>query len=64
MFLTTPEGVLLVDAPPTIGHNLLRAIESVTSRTGTPNEVTHLVYSHSHADRVQTQARHPTVWPQ
>ena len=52
MFLTTRQGVLLVDAPPTIGHNLLRAIASVTSRTGTPSKVTHLVYSHSHADHI------------
>ena len=56
MFLTTPEGVLLVDAPPTIGHNLLRAIESVTSRTSTPSKVTHLVYSHSHADHIGASA--------
>ena len=52
MFLTTRQGVLLVDAPPSIGHNLLRAIASVTSRTGTPSKVTHLVYSHSHADHI------------
>src|SRR5882757_4163517 len=29
MFLTTTEGVVIVDAPPTIGRNLLRAIEDV-----------------------------------
>lgn len=56
MFLTTREGVLLVDAPPTIGHNLQRAIASVTSRTGTPSKVTHLVYSHSHADHIGASA--------
>jgi len=32
MFLTTRDGVVLVDAPPTIGHNLLRAIEAITGR--------------------------------
>lgn len=52
MFLTTPAGVVLVDAPPTIGHNLLRAITEVTQASGMPSEVTHLVYSHSHADHI------------
>src|SRR3989440_4775259 len=52
MFLTTREGVVLVDAPPTIGHNLLRAIASVTHASGMPGKVTDLVYSHSHADHI------------
>ena len=52
MFLTTPEGVVLVDAPPTIGRNLLRAIDSVTTANGMPSTVTHMVYSHSHADHI------------
>jgi glyoxylase-like metal-dependent hydrolase (beta-lactamase superfamily II) len=52
MFVTTRDGVVLVDAPPTIGHNLLRAIEAVTSVNGMPGTVTHLVYSHSHADHI------------
>jgi glyoxylase-like metal-dependent hydrolase (beta-lactamase superfamily II) len=52
MFLTTREGVVLVDAPPTIGHNLLRAIEEVTRANGRPSKVTHLVYSHSHTDHI------------
>ncbi len=47
MFLTTNDGVVLVDAPPTIGHNLLRAIGAVTQANGRPSQVTHLVYSHS-----------------
>jgi glyoxylase-like metal-dependent hydrolase (beta-lactamase superfamily II) len=50
MFLSTHEGVVLVDAPPTIGHNLLRAIADVTKANGRPGTVTHLIYSHSHAD--------------
>ena len=29
-FLVTAEGVVAVDAPPTIGRNILRAIASVT----------------------------------
>ena len=32
MFLTTRNGVVLVDAPPTIGHNLLRAIAAVRNQ--------------------------------
>jgi glyoxylase-like metal-dependent hydrolase (beta-lactamase superfamily II) len=52
MFLTTRDGVVLIDAPPTIGHNLLRAIEAITSANGMPSTVTHMVYSHSHADHI------------
>ncbi|WP_432841034.1 MBL fold metallo-hydrolase [Dactylosporangium sp. CA-092794] len=52
MFLTTTEGVVVVDAPPTIGRNLLRAIEEVTQARHRPARVTHLVYSHSHADHI------------
>lgn len=52
MFLTTRDGVVLVDAPPTLGHNLLRAIEEVTRANGRPSKVTHLVYSHNHADHI------------
>jgi glyoxylase-like metal-dependent hydrolase (beta-lactamase superfamily II) len=52
MFLTTTEGVVMVDAPPTIGRNLLRAIADVTRASGRPARVTHLVYSHYHADHI------------
>ncbi|MEU2282500.1 MBL fold metallo-hydrolase [Streptomyces sp. NPDC013178] len=52
MFLTTREGVVLVDAPPTIGHNLIRAVRQVARANGRPEKVTHLVYSHSHADHI------------
>ncbi|MEU4526062.1 MBL fold metallo-hydrolase [Amycolatopsis sp. NPDC024027] len=52
MFLTTRDGVVLVDAPPTIGRNLLRAIADVTKGTGRPAQVTHLIYSHHHADHI------------
>ena len=56
MFLTTAEGVVLLDAPPTIGHNLLRAISETTRANGRPGKVTHLVYSHAHADHVGAAA--------
>src|SRR5437868_5292143 len=48
-FLTTRDGVVLFDAPPTIGHNLQRAIDEVASANGVSNKVTHIVYSHHHA---------------
>ncbi|HEY2176914.1 MAG TPA: MBL fold metallo-hydrolase [Mycobacteriales bacterium] len=49
-FLATPDGVVLFDAPPTIGHNLRRAVDDVAAAEGIGNTVTHLVYSHHHAD--------------
>jgi glyoxylase-like metal-dependent hydrolase (beta-lactamase superfamily II) len=49
-FLTTPDGVVLFDAPPTIGHNLQRAIDEIAAAEGVSNQVTHLVYSHHHDD--------------
>jgi glyoxylase-like metal-dependent hydrolase (beta-lactamase superfamily II) len=51
-FLTTREGVVLFDAPPSIGRNLQRAIDQIASNTGVSNKVTHVVYSHHHADHV------------
>jgi glyoxylase-like metal-dependent hydrolase (beta-lactamase superfamily II) len=51
-FLTTRDGVVLFDAPPTIGHNLQRAIDQIASSTRVSNKVTHIVYSHHHADHV------------
>jgi glyoxylase-like metal-dependent hydrolase (beta-lactamase superfamily II) len=56
MFLTTRDGVVLVDAPPTIGHNILRAINQVTTANGRPSKVTHVIYSHSHADHIGASA--------
>jgi glyoxylase-like metal-dependent hydrolase (beta-lactamase superfamily II) len=49
-FLTTSDGVVLFDAPPSIGGNLRRAVDEITSANGVSNRVTHLVYSHHHAD--------------
>jgi glyoxylase-like metal-dependent hydrolase (beta-lactamase superfamily II) len=51
-FLTTPDGVVLFDAPPTIGHNLRRAVDEIAAAEGVSNRVTHLVYSHHHDDHV------------
>jgi glyoxylase-like metal-dependent hydrolase (beta-lactamase superfamily II) len=49
-FLTTDDGVVLFDAPPSIGHNLRRAVDEIAAANGVTNRVTHLVYSHHHAD--------------
>jgi glyoxylase-like metal-dependent hydrolase (beta-lactamase superfamily II) len=51
-FLTTRDGVVLFDAPPTLGHNIQRAINQIASSTRVSNKVTHIVYSHHHADHV------------
>src|SRR6266700_2895870 len=51
-FLTTREGVVLFDAPPSIGNNLQRAIDEIASANGVSNKVTHIVYSHHHADHL------------
>lgn len=54
MFLTIGQGVIAVDAPPTIGHNILRAIGEVTSEP-----VTHVNYSHVHADHIGAAVLYP-----
>ena len=51
-FLTTSDGVVLLDAPPTIGHNIQRAIDEIAAANGVSNKVEYLVYSHHHADHV------------
>ena len=43
---------MLFDAPPSIGHNLQRAIDQIASDNGVPGKVTHIVYSHHHADHL------------
>jgi glyoxylase-like metal-dependent hydrolase (beta-lactamase superfamily II) len=54
MFLTTGEGVILVDAPPSIGPNIMKAIRQVTTE-----RVTHIVYSHAHADHIGSASLFP-----
>jgi glyoxylase-like metal-dependent hydrolase (beta-lactamase superfamily II) len=49
-FLTTADGVVVFDAPPSIGGNLRRAVDQVTAANGVTSQVTHLVYSHHHDD--------------
>ena len=47
MFLVYDEGVVAIDAPPTIGANYLKAIQQVTDKP-----ITHVIYSHSHTDHI------------
>jgi glyoxylase-like metal-dependent hydrolase (beta-lactamase superfamily II) len=49
-FLTTRDGVVLFDAPASIGGNLQRAVDEIAAANGVSNKVTHLVHSHHHAD--------------
>ena len=63
-FLTTSDGVVVLDAPPTIGHNIQRAIDEIAAANGVSNKVTYLIYSHHHADHAGAslalrQERHP-----
>jgi glyoxylase-like metal-dependent hydrolase (beta-lactamase superfamily II) len=55
-FLTTRDGVVLFDAPPGIGGNIQRAVNEVAAANGTSNKITHLVYSHFHADHIGASA--------
>ncbi len=41
-FLTTRDGVALLDAPSTIGHNLQRAVDEIAAPNGVSNKVTYL----------------------
>jgi len=54
MFLTTGKGVIVADAPPTIGGNILRAIHEVASEP-----ITHVIYSHAHADHIGAAVLYP-----
>ncbi|MFZ8923042.1 MAG: DUF4377 domain-containing protein [Nitrosopumilaceae archaeon] len=45
MFFTTGSGVIVIDAPQPLGEKYLQAISEVTDEP-----ITHMIYSHSHAD--------------
>ena len=54
MFAVTGEGVIVVDAPPTIGQRALLAIAEVTEEP-----ITHVIYSHTHADHIGAASLYP-----
>ncbi len=54
MFLTTGEEVIVVDAPPSFGDKMLKAIAEVTDEP-----ITHVIYSHAHADHIGGAGRYP-----
>ncbi|MFL5808394.1 MAG: MBL fold metallo-hydrolase [Flavisolibacter sp.] len=47
MFMVYEKGVVVVDAPPPFAQHILQAIRQVTDKP-----ITHLIYSHSHADHI------------
>lgn len=47
MFLVTDEGVVAIDAPPSIEQNYLNAIAEVTDKP-----ITHVIYSHANLDHI------------
>jgi glyoxylase-like metal-dependent hydrolase (beta-lactamase superfamily II) len=51
-FLTTSDGVVVLDAPPSIGNNIQRAVDEIAAANGVSNKVNYLVYSHHHADHI------------
>jgi glyoxylase-like metal-dependent hydrolase (beta-lactamase superfamily II) len=53
-FVVTGEGVIAIDAPPSIGDRVMKAIRSVTDEP-----VTHVVYSHSHGDHIGAADQFP-----
>lgn len=54
MFLTTGKGVIVIDAPPSFGDKLLKAVAEVTREP-----IAYVIYSHSHADHIGGAARYP-----
>ena len=47
LFVTTGEGVILLDAPPSFGSKIVQAVAEVTKEP-----IKELVYSHSHLDHI------------
>jgi glyoxylase-like metal-dependent hydrolase (beta-lactamase superfamily II) len=47
MFLVSDDGVIAVDAPPSLGENYIKAIREVTDKP-----IKYVVYSHSHIDHI------------
>ncbi|MCE7010264.1 MBL fold metallo-hydrolase [Kibdelosporangium philippinense] len=56
-FVVTRIGVVLIDAPPSLANFLPAAIRRVTNK-----RVTHIIYSHSHADHIAGAAAFGNVF--
>ena len=54
MFLTTGQGVIVVDAPRGMGEKILSAISDVTNEP-----ITHVIYSHIHKDHIGSAHIYP-----
>ncbi len=54
MFMTTGAGTIVVDAPPSLGDKMLRAVRDVTNEP-----IRWVVYSHSHADHIGAAGMYP-----
>jgi glyoxylase-like metal-dependent hydrolase (beta-lactamase superfamily II) len=59
-FLTTSDGVVVLDAPPTLGNNIQRAIDEIASAEGLSNKVEYVIYTHHHSDHVGAASLFPT----
>src|SRR5215203_2671738 len=47
LFMVYEKGVVIIDAPPPFAQRIIQAIKGVTDKA-----ITHLIYSHSHADHI------------
>jgi glyoxylase-like metal-dependent hydrolase (beta-lactamase superfamily II) len=54
MFMVTDEGVIAIDAPPTLGEKYLKAIAEVTDKP-----ITRVIYSHAHLDHIGAAGMYP-----
>lgn len=48
MIVRTDDGLVIADAPPSIGENILKAAEEIAPGA----KITHLIYSHGHVDHI------------
>lgn len=48
MIVKTDDGLVVVDAPPSIGEKILKAAEGISPGA----KITHLIYSHAHVDHI------------
>ena len=60
LVLSTDEGVVLVDAPPSMAATLVAGVKAIA---GDDAVVTHLVYSHAHQDHISGAAAVLDAYP-